>query len=190
MKNTIIDFFKKIRTHYHDFIIFGASFLGFLLPVILYVFGGGLAESISAYHFEAPVLLFTLLTIMALGFMTGTSRYQLSGLFLFLLAAINLEVSETIHNIMAGLFFIHTTRVITVDKKFSLFAVPIFLAMLFWLGKGIDLYAFEIVGVMTISMFTMTYSYLKLKAREFRNIDTIKDMKHSLNKKMKKYLDN
>lgn len=181
---TVIDFFKKIKTHYHDFIIFGASFIGFLLPVILYVFGGGMQESISAYHCEAPVLLFSLLTLMALGFMTGSSRYQLSGLFLFGLGAVNIEVNLLIHNIISGLFFLHTTRVIAVNKKFQLYSVPIFLATLFWLFGYIDLYAFEMVAVMTISMFTMVYSYLKIKAREYRIIDTVKEMKHTLTKKL------
>jgi hypothetical protein len=187
---TIIDFFKKIRTHYHDFIIFGAAILGFLLPFILYFFGEGLAESISAYHYEVPNLLFILLTIMALGFMTGSSRYQLSGLLLFGLAAVNLEVSQLFHNIIAGLFFLHTTRIIAVDRKFQLYSVPIFLAMLFLFGGVIDLYGFEIVGIMTISMFTMTYSYLKITTREIRILDTIKEMKRTLTKKPKEKLEN
>lgn len=180
---TVIDFFKKVKTHYHDFIIFGASLIGFLLPFILYFFGGGFQESISAYHCETPVLLFTLLTMMALGFMTGSSRYQLSGLFLFGLGAVNIEVNLLIHNIISGLFFLHTTRVIAVSKKFQLYSVPILLATLFWFVGGIDLYAFEMVAIMTISMFTMTYSYLKIRAREYRIIDTVREMKHTLIKK-------
>jgi hypothetical protein len=176
----IIGFFKKIRTYYHDFIILGASIIGLLLPIILYLVNGCVAESISSYQYESGFLLWLLLTIISLGYMTGTIRYQLSGLLLFGLACVNIEISTMLHNIIAGLFFIHTTRLIIINKKFSLYAIPIFMALFLYMTGKIDLYLFEIISISTVSIFTATYSMLKIKAREFRGIESVQTMKKTM----------
>ena len=178
--NGIINFFTGIRTQYHDFITLGASLFGFLTPGLLYVITGCTAESISAYQYESPILLLVLILIMAAGFFTGTPRYQLSGLFLLGLGIINLDVSVFLHNVVVGLFFIHTTRIITIDKRLWGYALPIYLAILFWAGGAIDMYTFEVIAIICISLFSANYSILKLRAVEFRLFDNIKTMKRTL----------
>lgn len=161
----ILGFFERVRLYYHDYIILGAAVLAFLLPVILYVFGGGTNESISLYHCRVPVLLFCLLGMMALGFMTGSLMYRVSGLFLFGLAIVNIELNTGLHNIIAGLFFIHTTRIILFDKKFSAYSIPILMCMVLWICGIINLYLAEIITVMSVALFTVKYSLFKIEAR-------------------------
>ena len=115
---------------------------------------------------------------------------RLSIFFLFCLGLIDVEMNHFLHNLFAGLFFIHTTRIITIDKKFPLYSIPIYLVMLFWLGGAINFYFFEIVSIMMISLFTMHYSILKIRAREFKILEVLKTMRNTIIKNPIKKLEN
>lgn len=152
---------------YKDIILLISSIIGLFLPLGLYLTGGGFQESVSAYYYtNAEWVLFGSLSFMSTGFLIGSSRWKLSGILLLLIAIVNVEYQWP-HNIIAAIFFIHVTRVIAVSKRFSIYAFPIILSVFMWIIGVINLYEFEIISIMSIIAFNITYLVKKIHYMKF-----------------------
>lgn len=140
-----------------------SSILGLILPGLLYITSNQtLQVSFSAYHFTSAsnILLISLLFI-AFNFLINV-EFRLIGFLLMLIAIINLEVSEIIHNIISTAFFLAVTFKIFRDKRLNWLSYPIFLATPLVLFK--QLYLFELITVTCLSVFTVIYNIKILKA--------------------------
>jgi hypothetical protein len=91
--------------------------------------------------------------------MTMGRKWILSGLSLLLLVYFNHLDYYYFHHIMAGIFFLNSAIVITIDKRFGLIGIVMFFLspILF-----ISFYYFELIQVLMISLFHLLYLNLKI----------------------------
>ena len=134
------------------------NILGFLLPILLGIFGGFNEESFSRYYFTDAKLVFILsLTIIAISFVTINRKWTVPSITLLLLTYFNCTDFALIHNLSAFVFFTHSIFLIYKDKRFKwisyciLGSLPILI---------FSIYYFELVSVLLISYFH--FQYLRL----------------------------
>ena len=149
---------KKIQVKFAIF----TSILAYLLPIILFYAGGGLQESISSYYYtDASIVYHIILITIALGFFTGADKYKIAGVLLLLVVFVSLEY-RWYHNIIAFSFFVYTTIIIFLDKRFYLLSIPMILSL--FAVNLVGLYTYEIISIYCIATFNMLYGlrYLKI----------------------------
>ena len=147
---------KKMITPIKVILVMLSITLGLLLPILLYFMTGTIEHSISSYHYceESRDALFILLILISMGFYVGRKEYIISGILLTLIAIINIEYL-VMHDIVAIIFFLYTSIIMSLDKRFSIFSIPIFISILL-LPFG-ELYIFEIISILSICIYNLLY---------------------------------
>lgn len=137
--------------------------LGMLLPLILGLVSGFNHNSYSEYYFtDSKYIFISFLTFIGLTFLTMGKKWFLSGISLILLSYFNYIDYKIFHYLMAAVFFINSMVVITTDKRFKIIGiVMIFLSPIVF----VNLYFFELIEVLLISLFHLLYLNLKLSIK-------------------------
>jgi len=134
------------------------NILGFLLPILLGIFGGFNEESFSRYYFTDAKLVFIVsLTIIAISFVTINRKWTVPSITLLLLTYFNCTDFALIHNLSAFIFFTHSIFLIYKDKRFKWISYCIFASIPILI---FSIYYFELVSVLLISYFH--FQYLRL----------------------------
>jgi len=133
-----------------------SNLIALLLPILLwYTSGFQFEQSISSYHLtDAKWYLFISLIIVSFGYFIGKTEYGISGILLIIMAIVNIEY-EMYHNIIAGLFFLYTSILMVMDKRFWYISLPMFISAL--TIPFMELYSFEIISVLCIIVFNVLY---------------------------------
>jgi hypothetical protein len=143
------------------FIQYTGIFLGLLLPLILGMISGFEYESYSEYYFsEAKIFFIGFLTFISLSFITMGRKWIISGISLLMLVYFNHLDYYYFHYVMAGIFFLNSAIIITIDKRFGLIGL-----VMFFLSPTlfISFYYFELIQVLMISLFHLLYLNLKFR---------------------------
>ena len=159
---------KSIFTSFHQvnmelvrkYIQYFGIFLGLILPIILGMISGFEYESYSEYFFsDAKYVFIVFLSFISMSFMTMGKKWVLSGISLLLLVYFNHLDYYYFHYLMAGIFFLNSAIVITIDKRFGLLGIVMFFLspVLF-----ISFYFFELIQVLMISLLHLLYLNLKI----------------------------
>ena len=134
------------------------NILGFLLPILLGVFGGFDEKSFSRYYFTDAKLVFIVsLTIIAISFVTINRKWIIPSITLLLLTYFNCTDFALIHNLSAFVFFAHSIFLIYTDKRFKWISYCILGSLPLLI---LSIYHFELVSVLLISYFH--FQYLRL----------------------------
>lgn len=148
-----------------DYIKFGVIFLSIIMPPACIAISGEILPSISAYWQTPAQSIFVITNASVSYFLFNVKGWRISSVLLLLLTAFSVDFFETLHNILAILFFVVNLYPLYVNKRSRKYLIP-YIGFSFLLFFGLLWYEIAAIYILGVSHTEMMLLKLKIeKAR-------------------------
>lgn len=158
-------FFMNFIKKYEFYIKLIVIILSIIQPFILLSICGEL-WSISSYWKTPLQPMFIIINAATSYFFFSTDKWLVPSIFLLLLTAFSTELYPTIHNVLAGLFFLSCTYPLLTLKRFHFFGFLYVMSIFVFMLSG--MLWFEIYCVLILGSYHLTILIYKNKLDKLR----------------------